>query len=268
MLINALKLYWRYVDLSLRSQMQYRVSFLMRTSAQFLITFTEFLALVALFHRFGSIRGWSLPQMALFYGMIGIAFAIAEAVPRGFDVFPRLIRSGDFDRMLLRPRATAFQVLGQEFQLMRLGRLTQALFVLIWAISRLSIDWNASKVALLLGAILGGACLFSGLFIIQATICFWTIESIEVVNCTTYGGVEAAQFPLTLYHPWLRRFFTFVVPLATINYFPAHAILGLSDVLGSTRLLQYVSPLAGVLFLVVCLRIWTVGVRHYHSTGS
>ena len=117
-------------------------------------------------------------------------------------------------------------------------------------------------------AIGGGACLFSGLFIFQATLCFWTTESIEIVNCTTYGGVEAAQFPLTIYRPWFRAIFTFVIPLATINYFPAQVLLNLDDALGSTRLIQWLSPLAGVLFLWICLRFWNFGVKHYRSTGN
>ena len=264
---GSIQLYWRYVDISFRSQMQYRASFALRACAHFLVTGTEFLGFVALFQRFGQIRGWDLPHMALFYGIISVAFATAEAAARGFDVFPLLIRGGDFDRLLVRPRSAALQVLGQEFQLMRIGRWAQAAIVLSWAAWHLDF-WSCANVALLLVAIAGGTCLFSGLFILQATLCFWTTESLEIVNCTTYGGVEAGQFPLSIYRPWFRVFFTFVIPLATINYFPIHAILGLDDPLGSTRVVQWLSPLAGVMFLLVCLQFWRFGVRHYTSTGS
>jgi ABC-2 type transport system permease protein len=88
------------------------------------------------------------------------------------------------------------------------------------------------------------------------------------MNCTTYGGVETAQFPLTIYKPWFRDVFTFVIPLATINYFPAHAILGIKDSLGSSLAIQWASPLAGVVFLVLCLQVWRIGVKRYTSTGS
>src|SRR5262245_32519603 len=265
---DSLRLYLRYLDISLRSQMQYRASFAFQAFGHFLITGLEFVAIAAVFQRFGQINGWTLEQMGLFYGNISVAFAIAEAVPRGFDVFPNLIKNGEFDRILLRPRSEAFQILGQGFQLMRVGRFTQGLVVLIWAAQRLEVNWVTANIALLLFAILGGACLFSGLFVLQAALCFWTTESLEIVNCTTYGGVEAAQFPITVYRPWFRAIFTFVIPLATINYFPAHAILGLPEALGSTRLLQWISPLAGVMFLFVSLRVWRIGVRHYTSTGS
>ena len=54
-----------------------------------------------------------------------------------------------------------------------------------------------------------------------------TVESIEIVNCLTYGGIETAQFPLSIYRPWFRSFFTFVVPLVAINWLcpnlPVHA---------------------------------------------
>lgn len=267
--MNTLRLYFRYLAISLRSQMQYRASFLLQSLAHFLITGGEFLGLAGVFQRFHQIRGWTLPEIGLFYGIISLAFAIAEAVPRAFDTFARLIQSGDFDRLLLRPRPAAFQVLAQEFQLMRIGRFAQGLIVLLWASHRLHIDWTPAKFSLLLASILGGACLFSGLFILQAAICFWTIESIECVNCLTYGGIEAAQFPLSIYRPWFRDFFIFVIPLATINFFPAHILLSRPDnLLHSPLWLQCTSPVVGIVFLPICLQFWTLGVRHYRSTGS
>jgi ABC-2 type transport system permease protein len=267
--MNALRLYGRYLSASTRSSMQYRASFFLQSLALFLLTSSEFLGLAAVFQRFGQIRGWTLPEIGLFYGMISLAFAIAEAVPRAFDIFPRMVQSGDFDRILLRPRATAFQVLGQDIQYSRVGRFLQGFLVLIWASRSLHIAWTTPKIALLALSILGGACLFSGLFILAATMCFWTIDSIEIINCTTYGGVEAAQFPLTIYRSWFRDIFVFVVPLATINYLPVHAILGRPETaLHTTPWMQCAAPLVGLIFLIVCLQIWGIGVRHYRSTGS
>ena len=121
---------------------------------------------------------------------------------------------------------------------------------------------------LTLGAIIGGASLFYGLFVLQATLAFWTTETLEIMNTVTYGGVETAQFPLSIYRSWFRRFFTYVVPLAGISYYPSLAIMGRPDTLGSTVLLQYLSPLTGVIFLLISHQVWKIGVRHYSSTGS
>ena len=268
MALDSLPLYCRYATISFRTQMQYRASLFMRTLAHFMVTAGEFLGFVALFQRFGQINGWTLPQMGLFYGIISMAFGLAEGILRGFDIFPTLIRTGEFDRILLRPRSAAFQVLGQDFQLIRFGRFSQALLILIWSAHRLDVAWTFGNVALVVIAVAGGVCLFSGLFVVQATLCFWTTESLELVNCATYGGVETAQFPVSIYRPWFRAIFTFVIPLATINYFPIHALLDLTDPLGSTRWIQWLSPLAGVVFLMISLQFWRFGVKRYSSTGS
>ena len=86
-----------------------------------------------LFSRFGSLRGWQLGEVALFYGVINISYALSEALGRGFDMFSFQVISGEFDRTLLRPRSTELQVLAHDFQLMRSGRLFQGLAVTVWA---------------------------------------------------------------------------------------------------------------------------------------
>jgi len=268
-LANALQIYFKYIGISIRGQMQYRASFILTTIGSFLTTCVEFLAIWALFDRFKSLQGWRLEEVALFYGLVHVAFALAEGVGRGFDIFPGMVKSGNFDRLLLRPRSTALQVAAQELQLMRIGRLLQGLVVLLWATSALNVEWTIARVGLTMFTITGGVCLFIGLFIIQATLAFWTTESLEVMNTMTYGGNETAQYPLSIYRPWFRKFFTFIVPLACVSYFPALAILGRTDAaIGSPTWFQWTAPMIGIIFLIVCLQIWEFGVRHYRSTGS
>jgi len=267
--MGSLALYFRLIGASVRSQMQYRVSFLMLSLAAFMHTSVELAAVWALFARFRTLRGWRLPEVALFFGIITIALAVGDAFARCFDILPRLIRSGEFDRMLIRPRSVALQLVGHELTLFRVGRASVGLAVLLWAAAALGVHWTAARVALLVTAILGGVCLFSGLWVLQATLSFWTTEGLEIMNAFTYGGCETAQYPLAIYRPWFRKFFTFVVPLACVSYFPGLAILGRHDTaLGSPDWFGWVSPAIGLVFLLAALRVWRFGIRHYTSTGS
>lgn len=267
-MLERLALYRHFVVVSLKSQMQYRASFLFSALGQFFNTGIEIIGMWALFERFGSLTPWTLPQVAMFYGVVHCAFAIAEAFSSGFDQFNLTLKSGDFDRVLLRPRGTVLQLMGHELSLRRIGRLTQGLIVLIWAMGTLQVRWGWFQVGLLLWAILGGVCLFFGLMVIQATLAFWTTETLELMNTMTYGGIETAQYPLAIYQPAFRRFFTFVVPLACVAYFPVIAVLDIPDPLGTSRAVQHCAPLTGVLFLGVALQLWQYGVRRYTSTGS
>lgn len=265
---NAAWLYGRMVGNSLRGQMQYRVSFALETLSQFAVTAIEFLAIWALFDRFGSLRGWTLAEVAVFYGTVGVAFSFAEAVMQGFDHFPHMVRGGQFDRVLLRPRSTVLLMIGQQFRLSRMGRAIQAAVVLAWGLSAVEVDWSASRVLLLGMTFAAAVCFFNALLIFQATFAFWTVESLEVMSVLTHGGVETAQYPMSIYHHSLRRFLTFIVPLACVTYYPLLGVLGRAEDMDMTPLLPWIAPLAGPVFLLLALRSWRAGVRHYTSTGS
>lgn len=267
-MVDAVRLYFRYLGISLRAQMQYRASFLMATAGRFVTAWAEFFSVWVLFDRFGALEAWRLPEVGLFYGIVNVAFALAEGFGRGFDTFEGHVRQGTFDRILLRPRSTALQIAGEQLQLLRAGRLLQGLVILIWASLALGITWTGGKVLLALLSIVCGACLFLGLFVLAATLAFWTTESLEIFNTVTYGGVETAQYPLEIYRPWFRAIFVFAVPLGAVAYFPVVAILGRPDPLGAPVWFQWAAPLIGVLFLAMALRVWQFGVRHYRSTGS
>ncbi|MFW5841319.1 MAG: ABC transporter permease [Planctomycetota bacterium] len=250
--------YLRLISASLRSQLQYRASLVMLTLGHLVITASEMVAIWALFARFGSLRGWRLEEVALCYGLVNVAFAAGEMFGRGFDVFDRLIRSGQFDRYLLRPRSLAVQVLGLEMRLSRIGRMAQGLAVLAWAMASLPDGPNFWQVLLAGWAIAGGLALFVGLFAAQATVAFFSPQSLEVANAFTYGGNEAAQYPMSIYADWFGKFFTFVIPLACVTYYPALTILGRTDAIW-----PWFAPLAGVVFLIGGLAAWQWGVRRY-----
>jgi ABC-2 type transport system permease protein len=266
--VRALRLYGRYASISLRGQLEYRASFVMQALGQFLVTGLEFVAILMLFDRFGQIRGWTLYEVAFLYGLISISHASGDAIARGFDVFDTMIKYGEFDRLLLRPRSTVLQLFGQELTLRRIGRFGQGAAVLLFAFHGLDIEWSVARGLLFAAAVAGGACLFIGLIVLQATSAFWTTESLEMWNAFTYGGVTMSQYPIVIYRSWFREFFTFVIPIACINYFPGVAILGRPDPLGTPMWFQCVAPAAGPAFLFIALQIWKVGVRHYQSTGS
>ena len=249
--------------------MQYRASFIVSALGQFIVTGVEALGIWALFNRFGHLSDWTLPQVAFFYGLVNVAFAFADALSRGFDKFgSEFVKTGNFDRLLVRPRSSFLQLAGHEFTLYRAGRLLQGLIVLGWAIAMLDISWSWDRLLVLNFALLSCIAFFVALVVIQATISFWTTESLEIINTLTYGGVETAQYPLAVYKEGFVRFFTWVIPLGCVTYFPGVYVMGAEDPLGTTRLFQALAPFAGLVFFATAAAFWTLGTRRYTSTGS
>lgn len=260
-----MRLYYKYLLILLKSQMQYRASFLLLCFGQFFVPFFVFAGMYFLFELFGNIRGWDFFEVALCFSVIHMAFAISECFARGFDSFSGLVVRGEFDRLLVRPRSTVVQVLGSRFEFTRAGRLLQSVIVFIWAIVNLSIEWSILKVITLILMVISGIFVFTGIFILAASLCFWTIQGLEVANIFTDGGREMAQYPLGIYKKWVTRFFTYVIPFSCVNYLP---LMYLLDKTSGNEYIYMLTPLFGIFFIFPCLLIWRTGVRHYRSTGS
>lgn len=264
-----LSLYFKLIGARIRAQMQYKVSFWSELAGFGVITGMEFAAVAILLSRFHEIAGWTIAEVALLYGLTSIAFGIAEMFSRGFDSpFERMMQQGSFDTILTRPLGSFFGVLASEFQLMRLGRISQGALVLAYALAVLPIGWTPAKLLLIPLTILSGAAIFTGLVVIGATVCFWTIKTPEVINVFTVGGSEASSYPLSIYNSWIRGVFLFVIPIAFANYPAALLLLDRPDPLGLPGWTAWLAPLAAALFCAAAWAFWRVGVTKYQSAGS
>jgi len=269
-MLHTLNIYRRLVSVQMRSQMQYRVSFLLDLVSTAAIILFEFGSIALVFERFQHIRGWTLPEVAFLYGLVETAFGAMDLFFSGFDprFFGQNVRQGKFDQLLLRPVSITGQVFGSQFVLRRLGKIALGIGIFIYAISMNDILWTLDKVIYLPFVLLGMFLFFGGLFIVGATITFWTIESIEVMNILTYGGSFVISYPMHIYWDWMRRFFTFVVPAIFLNYYPALYYLDKPDPFNFPAFAPFISPLVGVAVFLLSLAFWRFGIKHYQSTGT
>ena len=83
------------------------------------------------------------------------------------------------------------------------------------------------------------------------------------MNIFTDGGKEFGKYPLSIYGEGILKFFTFIIPLALIQYYPLLYLLGRTD-----NPLYMILPVFGILFILPSYIFWRFGVKHYKSTGS
>ena len=262
--------YLRLINVQIRSQLQYPASFWLDVVGTGVSLAAFFISLALILQRFGNLGGWTIGEIAFLFGLLEASFGLMDMIFAGFDPanFGRRVRRGTFDQLLLRPVNITLQVLGDDFILRRLGRIAQGAVIFIIALNTLDIHWTLGKILYLPFVVFGIVTFFGGLFIIGSTITFWTIESIEVMNIFTYGSSELISYPMHIYPDWLRSAFTFILPAALLNYYPALYFLDKTDPLGMPIFMRFLSPLAGLAVLLVALLFWRFGIRHYQSTGT
>jgi ABC-2 type transport system permease protein len=258
-----MRLYLKFFAMHLKSQMQYKLSFFLMVVGQFSVAFTTFLGIYFMFNRFSAVEGFTYPQVLLCYAAMLMAFSLAEMLGRGFDLFPRMLGNGEFDRALVRPRGVVFQVLASKMEFTRLGRLAQAAAVLGYALPKSGVAWTPGKLLTLCLMVLCGSLVFFGLFLVYAAFTFFTVEGLEFMNIFTDGGREFGRYPFSVYGKGTLRFLTFVIPLALFQYYPLLYLLGREQ--GALFML---APLLSLLFLLPALAFFRIGLRRYRSTGS
>ena len=258
-----MRLYLKYFSINLKCQMQYKATFILNVFGRIVISFATVAGVWIMLSRFNEIEDFTLSQVLLCTAVTQASYCMTEVFARGFDVFPRLLGNGQFDRFLVRPRNIIFQVLASQMEFARLGIFIQALFVLFYAVPNSGVVWTRDKIITLILMISCGALVFFGLYVIHAAFSFFTVEGLEFMNILTHGGREFGRYPYSIYGKNVLRFLTFVIPLALFQYYP---LLYLLD--REKNIFFMFTPLIGVVFLIPSYAFFRVGLRRYKSTGS
>ncbi|XVS63822.1 ABC transporter permease [Actinosynnema sp. CA-299493] len=264
----AERVYAKLVGARLRGQVSYRASFLLQCLAQAVNQLAELAIILVLFDRVSALGGFPVSEVVLMYAIAGTAFGIADMVAGQLDELPTCIRTGTFDVLLLRPLSTLAQMMASDLHLRKVGRIVAGLGALAYALSHNDIAWSVWTAGLVVLAPISGAVIFSSIWVAANAVCFWTVDGQELANTVTYGSNAFTSYPATVYGPWLRRFFAFVIPGAFVAYYPALALLDRPDPLGGPVFLGWISPLVALAAAVVAGLVWRTAVRHYRGTGS
>jgi ABC-2 type transport system permease protein len=258
-------IYWRLIGARIRGDLQYRASFVMFTTSQFLVAFLDYIAIAVIFSHVPQLAGWSLAEVLFLYGATNVSFNLADLFVSQVETLPMHVRLGTFDSFLIRPLGPLFQLVTAEFALRRIGKVAQGVLVFGLAIAQLNLEWTPARIAMTLVMLLAGALIFGAIWVTTASLNIWTVETTQFGNAFTYGGNFLSQYPIDVYSTWLRRVFAYVLPIAFVNYFPSLYILGRDSDYGPLR---FASPVVALVAVVVANAMWRFAIRHYRSTGS
>jgi len=258
-----MRLYFKFMKVHFKSELQYKMSFILSFLSQFLVFFGYYFTIICLFDKFSNLKGFTLYEVLLTFAIIQFGFAFCETFFRGIDTFDNLIVDGTFDRLLLRPQNILLQVFVNEVSFVKISRLIQSIIILIIAVANIDVIWSIDKIITLIFMLFASVIVFLGIFILAASYCFLTVKGLEVRNVFTDGGKHMAQYPIGIFKKGFLFFFTYIIPYGFVNYYPLLYILGKTD-----NKLLIISPLITLLYLIPCIIVFYKGVKRYSSTGS
>ncbi len=258
------RLYLEFVKQVLKVWLEYRVDFFIGALSTIVIQFASLLFVTVVFEHIQQLNGWSFYQILLIYGIAATGRSIHLIF---FDNLWTLgwqyIRTGNFDRLLIRPINPLFHLIADRIQQDGVGQLAIGLVVLIVAATHDGTVWTPINLSLLVLLILSSGVIFSAVNLFFATLSFWMVDSLPVIFAT-FSLSDFARYPLTIYNKGIRVLLTWIIPYGFTAFYPAASILEPAKF----GLMALITPLVAVICSVLAYLFWNVGLRAYTSTGN
>jgi len=171
----SLAAYIQYWRINLLTMLEYRANFLMWFGFTIIYHATAVVALWVTLHQFPSLNGWDFKESAFMYGLWMLGHGVANTVFASVRSVPEFVREGKFDRFLVRPLDTLFQIITVPQQIFP-DELILAIvyFCVVTAYSGVHVD--AIFVLYVPLVALGGALIDAGISISIAAASFWFVR--------------------------------------------------------------------------------------------
>lgn len=258
-----LSLYAWFLGQRFKILMEYRVNFFIGAISTVIQQGAGLATVWVVMRQVPNLQGWDFNEVMLIYGLITLGQSLCHMFADNlWTIGWNYIRSGQFDRFLVRPIDPLFHLLADRFCHDGIGHFLTGLVLVIGATSAMHFEWTPLKLAYTVVAVLSGGVIFLSLNLITATTSFWIIESIPITQMV-FNNYEFAKYPLSIYHTSIRILLTWVIPYGFASFYPASYLLG-RDV----GLLAWLPPLVAAVLLLVSYRFWQFGLRHYTGAGS
>ena len=248
--------------------LEYRANFVMWFCFTIVYHGVALAALYVTMRQFPSMNGWDVRQMFFLYALWMTGHELHNALFFNVVTVPDYIREGRFDRFLVRPLDTLFQVLTVPQQTVPDG-LVLGIITLAFAASTARVHVDAAFLVFVPLIAIGGALIDLGISLVVATVSFWFIRVDTLRWVVMSLEQDFTRYPISIYTRGVRIILTFVLPFAFMNYFPATYFLQKAETgLHLSPAIGLLTPAVGLAWLVVAYAFWRVGLRHYQGTGS
>lgn len=258
------KLYPKYVSMSLRSTLSYKVDSIIQIIS-FIITETvSFATIYLIVSAVPQIGFWTFERLAFLFGFALIPKAIDHIfTDELWTLAYRAIRRGDLDIYLTRPISPLFQFVAKTFKWDGVGELIVGVVIMAIFAPQAQLVWTASSVICLILCAVLGVFVFTDVKLIFASLAFW-LKNIGLTLHVAYNFSNYAKYPLRYMGKAFMSIMFYVIPFGLFLYYPIECL-----VLGKSMWFAVLySAIGAVVLTALGLFVWHRGLKRYESSGT
>jgi ABC-2 type transport system permease protein len=258
------RLFLLYFAQYAKVRLAYKADFFIAVFSSMTATVLGFGFVLVLFSKIPKLQDWSFYEVLFLYGFSLIPLGFFNVISWNLYEFGDLyIIQGRFDRVLLRPVDTLFQILFEKFRLESLQEVLTGAVVVTICVRRLGLPWQMADYFWFVLMVASGAVLYVSVFLLLTSVSFWFEDRVGIVppvfNMLTFG-----RYPLTIYNVFIQFLLSWIIPFAFASFYPTTHFLRREAFAPLFRLV----PLMALTFMLLARVVWDRGVRNYASTGS
>ncbi|MCI9016092.1 MAG: hypothetical protein HFJ53_02855 [Clostridia bacterium] len=261
-IFDNISLYFSFLKASLKEMLIYRLDCIVGMISQIVTQLVEIIFIWIVFQNTDSLAGWNFMQILLLYGVILISIGISDfCFDALYDIGPKYIRNGEFDKILLRPVHPLISIIGSSKEFTALGYFALGLFLTITMLIKLMMPITIILVLKIIFFSIVGAAIIGAINTIFSIASFWTYRSNEVI-WSFYRIYTFAQYPLDIYNKFIKLLITAILPFAFVAYYPTMNYLGMNSKM------IYIAPIIMVILWIIAIKVWNIALSKYRSTGT
>ena len=200
--------------------LEYRVNFIIGASSTIFLQAAGLMTIWVVMRQIPSLNGWSFDEVLLIYGLVTLAKSINHMfADHLWTVGRSYIRTGGFDRFLVRPIDPLFHLLADRFCHDGIGNFLVGTALVVKASVSLQIAWTPIHLIYLVTSVLSGGLIFIALNLITCVNAFWIMDSVPVMRLV-FDNHLFAQYPLTIYPKAIGIWLTWVIPYGFTSFYP------------------------------------------------
>ena len=260
--LDNVKLYFSFLKASLKEMLIYRLDCIVGMVSQIVTQLVEIIFIWIVFQNTENLAGWNFMQVLLLYGITLISVGISDfCFDALYDIGPKYIREGDFDKIMLRPVHPLISIIGASKEFTALGYFGLGLAMTITMLIKLAIPITAILILKIVFFSIVGAAIIGAINTIFSIASFWTYRSNEII-WSFYRTYTFAQYPIDIYNKFIKVLITVILPFAFVAYYPT------MDYLGINTYMIYLSPIIAIVLWIIAVNVWNFALNKYRSTGN
>ena len=245
-------------------RLAYKADFIIAFFSSMAATVLGFGFVLVLFSKIPRLQDWSFNELMFLYGFSLLPLGFFNVVSWNLYDFSELyIIEGKFDRVLLRPVSTLFQVVFEKFRLESLQEVVTGIVVVALCLQRLHLTLQIIDYLWFALMIVCGTAIYLAVFLMLTAVSFWFEDRVGIVP-PVFNMLNFGRYPLTIYNVFIQFMLSWIIPFGFATFYPT------THFLGRTAFTPYfhLVPAVAVGFSALAIVVWNRGVGNYSSTGT